>query len=295
MHQGHEGDLVQLRCGREISLEEIEEIRETVGVFHRLSREELAVTICEHLEWFSASGSPKSDACLNLLLKLESKGLLKLPAKKASLRKAPLKPYPTQRTEPVSPIEGSLTDIGRVRLEMVGGREQTQLWNEYVHRYHYLGYKQPFGCFARYFVESDHGKLGCLLFSGAAKALRQRDRWIGWSENSRLRNLGQVVNNSRFVIFPWAKVKNLASHVLGQAMRRIRDDWEQRWNYRPVLLETFVDPVYFEGTCYRASNWQYLGMTTGEGLVRKGKSYTTSPKKIFVKPLVEDFRTALCS
>lgn len=295
MHQGHEGDPVQLQCGREISLEEIEEIRETVGVFQQLSREELAGTICEHLEWFSASGSPKSDACLNLLLKLESEGLLKLPAKKVSLRRAPGKPYLTQRTEPVSPIEGSLTDIGRVRLEMVGGREQTQLWNEYVHRYHYLGYKQPFGCFARYFVESDHGKLGCLLFSGAAKALRQRDRWIGWSENSRLRNLGQVVNNSRFVIFPWAKVKNLASHVLGQAVRRIRDDWEQRWSYRPVLLETFVDPAYFEGTCYRASNWQYLGMTTGEGLVRKGKSYTTSPKKIFVKPLVEDFRTALCS
>ncbi|MHC1727527.1 MAG: Druantia anti-phage system protein DruA [Syntrophobacteraceae bacterium] len=295
MHQGHEGDLVQLQCGREISREEIEEIRETVGVFQQLSREEPAVTICEHLEWFSASGSPKSDACLNLLLKLEPEGLLKLPAKKTSLRKAPGKPYPTQRTEPVSPIEGSLTDIGRVRLEMVGGREETQPWNEYVHRYHYLGYKQPFGCFARYFVESDHGKLGYLLFFGAAKALRQRDRWIGWSESSRLRNLGQVVNNSRFVIFPWAKVKNLASHVLGQAVRRIRDDWEQRWSYRPVLLETFVDPMYFEGTCYRASNRQYLGMTTGEGLVRKGKSYTTSPRKIFVKPLADDFRTVLCS
>ncbi|MHC1725371.1 MAG: hypothetical protein AB9866_05055 [Syntrophobacteraceae bacterium] len=129
MHQGHEGDLVQLQCGREISREEIEEIRETVGVFQQLSREEPAVTICEHLEWFSASGSPKSDACLNLLLKLESEGLLKLPAKKTSLRKAPGKPYPTQRTEPVSPIEGSLRDIGRVRLEMVGGREETQLWN----------------------------------------------------------------------------------------------------------------------------------------------------------------------
>lgn len=293
MHRGHERNLVQ--SGREISLEEIEEIRETVGVFQQLSREELAVTICEHLEWFSASGSPKSDACLNLLGKLESAGLLKLPAKKASLRKLPGKPCPTQRTEPGSPIEGSLRDIGGARLEVVGGREETQLWNEYVNRYHYLGYKQPFGCFARYFVWSGRGRLGCLLFSGAAKALRQRDRWIGWSESSRLRNLGRVVNNTRFVIFPWVRVKNLASHVLGQAVRRIGEDWEQRWSYRPVLLETFVDPKYFEGTCYRAANWRYLGMTTGEGLVRKGKSYTTSPKKIFVKPLVEDFRTALCS
>jgi hypothetical protein len=164
-----------------------------------------------------------------------------------------------------------------------------------VHRYHYLGYKQPFGCFARYFVESDQGRLGCVLFSGASKALGERDRWIGWSESSRLRNLGRVVNNTRFVIFPWAKVKNLASYVLGQAARRIGKDWQERWSYRPVLLETFVDPQYFDGTCYRAANWQYLGMTTGEGLVRKGKRYTTSPKKIFVKPLVDDFRTVLCS
>lgn len=293
MYRKQEGSLVQ--CGREISIEEIEEIRETVSVFHRLSREELAVTICEHLEWYSASGTPKADACLNLLGKLESEGLLRLPEKHVSVRKAPGKPYTSKRTEPRSSIECSLKDMGHVRVEVVRGAEETELWNEYVHRYHYLGYKQPFGCFARYFVESEHGRLGCLLFSGASKALRERDRWIGWSRSSRPRNLGRVVNNTRFVIFPWVRVKNLASHVLGQAVRRIEEDWEERWSYRPVLLETFVDPKYFDGTCYRAANWQYLGMTTGEGLVRKGRSYTTSPKKIFVKPLMDDFRTILCS
>lgn len=293
MHQKPAGPLVQ--CGREISIVEIEEIKETVSVFHRLSREELAVTICEHLEWHSATGTPKADACLKLLCKLESEGLVKLPARRVSLRTAPGKPCPSKRTEPQSPIEGRLEEVGCVRLELVRGREQAGLWNEYVHRYHYLGYKQPFGCFARYFVESDRGRLGCLLYSGAAKALRQRDSWIGWSESSRLRNLGRVVNNTRFVIFPWVRVKNLASHVLAQSLRRLGDDWEERWSYRPVLLETFVDPRYFEGTCYLAANWRYLGMTTGEGLVRKGRSYTTSPKKILVKPLVDDFRTVLCS
>lgn len=292
-HQKQEGTLVQ--CGRAISIEEIEEIRETVAVFHCLSREELAVTICEHLEWYTASGTAKADACLNLLGKLESEGFLKLPEKQASSRTAHKKPYPTEKTEPQSPIEGNLTEVGLVRVRVVGGREETELWNEYVDRYHYLGYKQPFGCFARYFIESERGRLGCLLFSGAAKALRERDRWIGWSESSRLRNLGRVVNNTRFVIFPWVKVKNLASHVLGQVVRHIEEDWEERWSYRPVLLETFVDPRYFDGTCYRAANWQYLGMTTGEGLVRKGKSYTTSPKKIFVKPVADNFRTVLCS
>ena len=293
MHRKREGCLVQ--CGRIISLEEIDEIRETVAVFHRLSREELAVTICEHLEWYSASGTPKADACLNLLCKLEQEGLLRLPAKRVCSHKMPGEPSLTERTGPQGPIEGSITDVGPVRLELVRGREETGLWNEYVHRYHYLGYKQPFGCFARYFVQSERGRLGCLLFSGAAKALRERDRWIGWSESSRLRNLGRVVNNTRFVIFPWVRVKNLASHVLGQVVRRMEEDWEERWNYRPVLLETFVDPRYFDGTCYRAANWRYLGMTTGEGLVRKGKRYTTSPRKIFVKPFAGDFRKVLCS
>jgi len=293
MHQRQEIHVAQ--CGRGISISEMEEIRETVATFRRLSRTELAMTICEHLGWYSVTGSPKLDACKKLLEKLESQGLLSLPQRRAASpgERRPL--YATERTDPRTQIECSLKEVGSVRLEVVRGREETELWNEYVHRYHYLGYKQPFGCFARYFVESDQCKLGCLLFSGAARALRRRDRWIGWNDSSRLRNLGLVVNNMRFVVFPWANVKNLASHVLGQVVRRIRDDWEERWSYRPVLLETFVDPERFKGTCYRAANWHYLGMTSGEGLVRKGKRYTTSPKKIFVKPLAGDFRIVLCS
>jgi Domain of unknown function (DUF4338) len=90
-------------------------------------------------------------------------------------------------------------------------------------------------------------------------------------------------------------VKNLASHTLGQAARRLGDDWQQRWGYRPVLMETFVDPELYDGTCYLAANWLYLGMTTGHGRVRRGKSYATTPKKILVKPLAEDFRAVLCS
>ena len=104
-----------------------------------------------------------------------------------------------------------------------------------------------------------------------------------------------MVNNSRFLIFPWVKVKYLASHALGKAVRRIGDDWQQRWGYRPVVVETFVDPERYAGTCYRAANWRYLGDTSGIGLARIGKSYTSSPKKIFVLPLVSDFRTVLCS
>lgn len=283
-------------CGRTIDAEELEAIRETVAACRRLSRTELVLTICEHLEWRSASGTLKNDACEKLLEKLEARGMLVLPGKRPrSPAEEKKQPEPTQRTEAVEPVEGSVEGIGSVRLTAANDKEATGLWNEYVSRYHYLGYKPPIGCFQRYFIESERGMLGCLLFAGAAKSLGERDRFIGWNGRERLRNLGYVVNNTRFLIFPWVKVKNLASHALGQAARRLSDDWERRWGYRPVLMETFVDPELYDGTCYLAANWLYLGMTTGHGRVRRGKSYTTHPKKILVKPLAEDFRAVLCS
>jgi hypothetical protein len=285
------------QCGRNISRQQLDEIIETVGLFPNLSRQELAATISEHLGWVTVTGSNKLDACMKLLEKLECKGLIRLPAKREQYRRnQSLKPIAlTNRTARRSDVTGNIADIGQVSVEIVPDKESTGLWNEYVSRYHYLGYKQPFGYFLRYFVESEQGLLGCLLFAGAAKALRVRDRWIGWAKDPRLRNLAWVINNSRFLIFPWVGVKNLASHILGQVARRICDDWQQRWGYRPVLMETFIDPGHFAGSCYKAANWQYLGMTTGAGLVRKGKGYRTSPKMIFVKPLAKDFRSLLCS
>ena len=285
------------QCGREISRQQLDEILETVVLFPNLSRQELAATISEHLGWVTVTGSNKLDACIKLLEKLECKGLIRLPAKRERYQRnqSPKPILLTNRTARRVDITGNLKDIGQIRVEVVTDRESTGLWNEYVSRYHYLGYKQPFGYFLRYFVESEQGLLGCLLFAGAAKALRVRDRWIGWAKDPRLSNLTWVINNSRFLIFPWVGVKNLASHILGQVARRICDDWQQRWGYRPVLMETFIDPGHFAGSCYKAANWQYLGMTTGAGLVRKGKGYRTSPKMIFVKPLAKDFRSLLCS
>ena len=169
------------------------------------------------------------------------------------------------------------------------------LWQQYVARYHYLGYKKPFGYTLRYFIKSDRGRLGCILYSGAAKCMGARERWIGWTEAQRLRNLPWVINNSRYLIFPWVKVSNLASHVLGQISRQIRGHWQEIWGYSPVLMETFVDPQHYQGSCYQAANWQYVGMTTGQGLVRAGKRFQTSAKKIFLKPLVKNYRELLCS
>ena len=293
MHQAVTRSMFQ--SDREITREELDEIQETVKFFPTLSRSELAQTICEHLGWFTATGGYKTDACLKLLSRLEGKGRLRLPPKRAI---SPPRHTPitlTPRTAPKAEIGGNVGDVAPVSVAVVNGREQAALCHEYVSRYHYLGYRKPFGCFLSYFIESPHGLLGCVLFQGAAKALRVRDEWIGWTKAQRLRNLPWVINNSRFLVFPWVKVKNLGSHTLGQILRRIRDDWQDRWGYRPVLAESFVDPQRYEGCSYKAGNWEYLGMTTGRGLPRNGNSYTSSPKKIFVRALASDFRALLCS
>jgi len=192
-------------------------------------------------------------------------------------------------------VKISLKDLGKISLEVVKKKKEADVWKEYVAHYHYLGYKKPFGCYIRYFIKSGHGILGCLLFSGSVKSVHVRDKWIGWTEKQRLKNHGWVINNSRFLIFPWVKVPYLASHVLSLVEKQIVEDWYELWEYRPVLMETFVEPKKFKGTCYKAANWEYIGMTTGEGLVRKGKKYATSPKKVFVKPLLKNFRDILCS
>ena len=284
---------------REIVAEEVAYIRAFAQRFRGLSRKELTYTLCEHLEWLTPAGQPKYTACAKLLARLEEAGELRLPM----LRQHNSHPGPrpsaprraSARTDPPAPLARSLSELDAVQELLASVAEDENLWNDYVERYLPLGYKMAFGYWARYFIESGAHRVGCILLSGAAKALTARDRWIGWNDRQRLKNLPWVVNNSRYLIFPWVEVANLASHVLAQLARRVGDDWQARWGYRPLLLETFVDPAYFQGSCYRAAAWALLGRTSGEGLVRPGKQYQTSPKLIFAKPLQADFRTLLCS
>ncbi len=284
---------------REISADEVAYMRTFAQSFPGLSRKELTYTLCEHLDWLTPAGRPKFTACAKLLVRLEEAGKLCLP----SIQKHKSHPGSQRcattpanaQTNPLPPFAHSFSELDPVQLRWASDRQDERLWNDYIDRYHPLGYKKPFGYWARYFIDCGEHRLGCILLSGAAKALRARERWIGWNDRQRLANLPWVVNNSRFLIFPWVDVANLASHVLGQLARRVGEDWEACWGYRPLLLETFVDPTRFRGSCYRAAGWALLGRTSGDGLVRPGKQYQTSPKLIFAKPLQADFRALLCA
>ncbi len=281
--------------GREVTQQEIKEVAETVEMFPNLSRTELADTICEHLEWFTPTGTNKREACLKFLTKLEEWGNVQLP-EFAEYERRPDKAVKLScRTDAPPLLELDMREIEPIRAELVVDKETKGLWNEYMERYHYLGHRRPFGVRGRYFIVSEAGLLGCVLMAGAAKALTCRDKWIGWTKVQRILNQHLLVNNSRFLIFPWVRIKNLASRSLTMVSRRIGDDWLEKRGYRPFLLETFVDPALFRATCYRAANWKYLGMTTGDGLLRQGKTYVTSPKMVFVFPLAKDFRNKLCA
>ena len=277
--------------------QELEAARQTVRWCSRLSRSELARTICEHWGWVTASGAHQVTACLKVLEEWEARGLLRLPGKRRMTRwntDRACGAVPTQRTQPGALLVGELPTAGSVGLEVIQSRERGQLWNEYVDRYHYLGYRQPFGCHLRYFMVSPAGVLGCVLLAGAAKALAARDQWIGWDRRCRQQNLPWVINNTRLLIFPWVRVRHLASQVLGQLARRVQPDWQAHWGYEPLLMETFVDPDKFPGTCYRAAGWRALARTTGRGLARAGQRYQSTPKLIYVQALAADFRQRLC-
>ncbi len=285
-------------CGRRAGLEELEHAQEVLRLCRGLSRHELALTLCEHWGWISPNGGLQERACQKLLEKWEKEGHLRLPEKEANKRRPSKARKPivsTRRTAAQEPVACELAKLQPVWLEVVAGREATALWTEFVNRYHPLKSKKTIGCTLRYFICSERGGLGCILMGCAAVALAVRDQWIGWSRQERLAHLPWVINNQRLLLFPWVRVPHLVSHILGQLARRVQGDWEARWGYRPVLMETFVDPEHYRGVGYRAAGWELLGESTGRGIRRGQHAYQTTPKMIFVRPLAPDFRAQLGS
>jgi len=282
--------------GRRFTRKQLTRVQETVERFPKLSRNELAHTVCELLNWKTPNGKSKVESCLILLEKLEAQGVVNLPARQA--RPAPQRRVPELDNDvPQTLIEGALSTLMPIRLEAVGssGPDREQ-WKACLQTYHYLGYRQPVGPHLGYFIVSQprQVRLGCLLFSAsAAWALAPRDQWIGWDLQHRKKRLPLVLSNDRFLIFPWVDVPHLASHALSLATRQIGEDWVRAFGYCPVLIETFVDPTYFAGTCYRAANWQFLGLTQGRGRLAPNQQGRISKKEIFVYPLQSDWRESL--
>jgi hypothetical protein len=279
--------------GREFTVKELELIKEIVGLYPCLSRLELSKTICENISWQAPNGRNKHDSCLKALEKLESRGHIKLPSLRPPRAQGRRKVEITRHSDPGEYIQGRIDQWDSIRIRKVK-REQLRLWNEYVQRYHYLGYRSAFGLHQRYFIVSGNDRLlGCILYTAAAWALECRDKWIGWTYKQKERNLYRIINNSRFLIFPWVRLKNLSSHVLSLANKEVEKDWQERFGYKPVLVETFVDPERFKGTIYRASNWTHIGKTKGRGRQDRYSKNLSTVKDVYVYILDANFREEL--
>jgi hypothetical protein len=279
--------------GKVFTAQEVSLIREVVATCRGLSRKELANTISELLGWTRPGGGLKEPECLVVLERLEIAGLLTLPQKQKTRPLGSVTSIPrTERGEPGSPLMGQVEAFAPVVLERAQRLDQRRLFRELVSRYHYLGYAVPFGAHLQYLISVSKPAptvVGCLQFSSAAWRMRARDAWIGWDDATRAGQLPHVVSNSRFLLVPWARIKNLASATLALALRRLRGDWQAQYGVAPLLVETLVDPAHYTGGCYRAANWVELGETSGRGRDdRAHRRHGVSPKRLWVYPLTRD-------
>lgn len=280
--------------GRDFSEADLETIRGIVAEDPSSTRAEISRKVCDVLGWMKPNGTRKDMSCRVALLRMQDDGLVELPP--ARWGNGNGKPWHrrTAAGQPGFPITADAGDLTDLRLELVDQSGPTQLWNEYIDRYHYLGYTPLPGAQLRYLATARGQVVAVLGFGAAAWKTKPRDEFIGWTAKQREANLHLVVNNARFLILPWVRSRHLASRLLGMARRRIAADWEERYSYGPVLLETFVESERFAGTSYKAANWICVGETTGRGKLDVHHTAKGPVKTVWLSPLREDFRKALC-
>lgn len=285
-------------CGRELTPEELDLIRQIIRDFSTLALTELAHTICELLQWRRPNGGLKSRECYLFLQTLQARGWLPwLPPAKPIQRRPRSKAF-DETSAAQAPLAGSIGDYLPLQLQHLDSSQDRRLFRQYIQRYHYLGYRVPYGAQLRYFVRSQTVSgpvLACLLFTSAAWKMAPRDACIGWDPALRQANLPLVVNHSRFLILPWVRVPNLASHILSLAARQLPRDWFSAYRVQPVLLETLVDQTRYHGGCYRAANWRQVGLTQGRGRMDRSGQAQGERKHIFLFPLHRHWRERLCT
>ena len=251
----------------------------------------LARQVCQQHGFCDARGRLQMAGCLKALGELSRAGHFVLPA----ARSQPRRGQPRHLDQPLAMPVGMPDDVGAVQglqLVRVDDESHLRIWNELMMREHPRGAGPLVGAQLRYLIHSSHGWLGAFGFSAAARRLRDREAWIGWDEPTRAAQLHRVVSMSRFLLRPRG-CRNLASHLLGAVMRRLADDFDQRFGYRPWLVESFVDTAEFDGGCYRAANWERIGTTQGRGRGDHAHQQAVGAKAIYVYPLARDFRERL--
>lgn len=276
--------------GRPFGPEQLAQVQALLSRNGDWSRYRLSRELARLWDWRTTQGQIKDMAARTLLLKMQEQRWIQLPpARMKSPTRSGRVPVSGAPALEESPVVCALEDLMPVRLREVSPASQRPARRQLeaaLHHYHYLGYRSRVGQNLQYWVYDQQDRpLACVVFGAPAWQCAVRDQWIGWSAGERARQLGQIVNNTRFLILPWVRVPHLASHILSQVSRRIRQDWQAKYGQPLWLLETFVDRQHFAGTCYRAANWICLGQTQGRGRQGPSGRLSTTRKDVYVWPL----------
>lgn len=281
--------------GRVFSQAELQTLRALIDDNPGLRRAALSRLVCERLDWRSANGCLSEMSCRVAMLRMHEDGVLQLPPSRNSKPRRPACFASTAASDPQPEVQAPVHDLPALRMQLVhGAGAASRLWNEFMARYHELGYTPMSGHQMRYSVYVGEQLVALISFGASAWKLADRDRFIGWSAEQRRNNLPFVVNNTRFLVLPWIRSHGLASKVLAMAARRVLANWPSRYGYAPVMLETFVEIPQHKGTCYKAANWQRVGQTKGRGKTSTSHIPTLPTKDIWLYPLRPDFRSFLC-
>lgn len=281
---------------RDITQSDLSFILKVIDEYRSEGRSAISRRLCEAWNWRQANGQLKDGVCRGLLLHLERNQLIALPPRILDNNNNSLR----RRTIPATfdfqptPITAALTELPSIELRQVRRTPEEKLFNAMVRQYHYLGYCQPVGEHLKYLAYSGDRLLACFAFSSAPYAIDCRDSFLGWSKEARERNRHLLAYNTRFLILPWVRVPHLASHLLGRIARSISADWQKIYHHPILWLETFVDTERFAGTCYRAANWTWLGLSSGRGQYNDSRKKLTSIKAMYGYPLTRDYRKRLC-
>lgn len=281
--------------GREIRSAEVEFLRRLIAENPGLSRYRLSVQVCAAWNWVQPNGHPRDMVCRSLMLRLHRAGLIQLPEPKRKLVNNAILHRRVRAVPAVdqTPITGTLAALGALEIRQVRRTEGEALFGQLLQLHHYLGYSRPVGEHLKYLVFASGRPVACLGWSSAPLKLNLRDEFVGAPKEAFRHNLNQIAYNSRYLILPWVKVPQLASHLLARIARRISADWQNLYHHPVQLLESFVDTERFRGTCYRAANWKLLGRSVGRGTKSKHEDPETSIKELWVYPLRKDFRQRL--
>ena len=266
-------------------------IRETITNESSISRRQLSLRVCEWMNWKNpATNKLQEMSCRKALLELDRKEIITLPTL--------TKTYAFQKTRKIAPpaitpLECQLKELGKIELVRVGKGKLAPVWRSMMDEWHYLKSGPLCGEQIRYMIRSEHfGWVGALSYSACALSVECRDSWIGWTPGTKRKNRHLLVNNSRFLIPPMVKVKDLASHVLAMGSAQLVDDWQTVYDYRPVMLETYVECGRFQGSCYAGAGWLHVGKTKGRG---RKNGETVPVKDVYLQPLINEWRNALCT